>query len=322
MKQALLLFTLAIASTFVFPQDVQVREEAVRLMEKADAVSTPLHLPNLERIDTFRVFSYDAPVREGSFSRVVIQGTGRRDETTFGDYHVIDVYTSHGLTTVRTKELAPPEVDNLMHLTPVFHGAFDNEDVIHSIARRDINGRPARCVEFDTITGEKNQTNEICVDADNGTLLVKKVGDERVEYSDYFAFAGAQYPAKISYSFRGALKMEIAQSLTVLTDATANVLAAPPNAQVRQLCKTYRRAFGQSMPQPKSGNGGADTDIILRGMISNDGRIHDAVVQRSERPDLNAEALSLIQQWVFEPALCNGSPNLTEASFELHFRGR
>jgi hypothetical protein len=57
MKQALAVFTLVIASTLVFSQDVQVREEAVRLLEKADAVSTPLQLPNLERIDTFRVFS-------------------------------------------------------------------------------------------------------------------------------------------------------------------------------------------------------------------------------------------------------------------------
>lgn len=322
MKQALLLFALAIASTFVFSQDAQVREEAVRLLEKADAVSTPVHLPNLERIDTFRVFAYDSPVREGSFSRVVIQGTGRRDETTFGDYHVIDVFTPHGLTTIRTKELAPPEVEDLMRLTPVFQGSFDHEDVIHSIASRDVNGRPARCIEFDTITGEKTRMNEICVDAQNGTLLITKVGDERVEYNDYFPFAGALYPAKISYAFMGALKMEIEQSLTALTDATANVLAAPPNAQVRQFCKTYRRPFGVSMPQPKSGNGGAETDIIVRGMIWGDGRIHDAVVQSSQRPDLNSEALSLIQQWVFEPALCDGKPNLTEANFELHFEGR
>lgn len=322
MKQGLVIFILSMVSTYVFSQDVRVREEAVGLLEKADAVSTPLHLPNLERIDTFRVFGYDAPVREGFFSRVVIQGTGRRDETAFGDYHVIDVFTSHGLTTVRSQELPPPEINDLMRLTPVFHGAFDDNDIIHSIVSRGVEGHPARCIEFDTVTGAKTQTNEICVDADNGTLLIQKVGDERVDYRDYFLFAGALYPAKISYSFMGAVKMEISQTLTTLIDATANVLAAPPNAQLRQLCKTYRRPFGQKMPQPKPGNGGADTDIILRGMISSDGRIHDALVQSSERPDLNNEALSLIQQWVFTPALCNGAPNATEASFELHFQGR
>jgi outer membrane biosynthesis protein TonB len=61
---------------------------------------------------------------------------------------------------------------------------------------------------------------------------------------------------------------------------------------------------------------------MVRGMIWGDGRVHDAIVQSSERPDLNAEARSLIQQWVFTPAFCNGAPHRTEASFELHFQGR
>jgi hypothetical protein len=45
--------------------------------------------PNVERVDAFRVFDATAAAREGSFSRVVIQGVGRREETTFGDYQVI-----------------------------------------------------------------------------------------------------------------------------------------------------------------------------------------------------------------------------------------
>ena len=32
-------------------------------------------------------------------------------------------------------------------------------------------------------------------------------------------------------------------------------------------CKTYRRAYGQSMPQPKPGNGGGDVDVVVRGLI-------------------------------------------------------
>ena len=76
------------------------------------------------------------------------------------------------------------------------------------------------------------------------------------------------------------------------------------------------------MPQPKPGNGGTDIEVVVRGIIAGDGRVHDAVVQSSERPDLNAEALDLIHQWVFTPALCDGKPNVTEASFTLHFQGR
>ena len=116
--------------------------------------------------------------------------------------------------------------------------------------------------------------------------------------------------------------MEISQTMTALTDASANVLAAPPDAKILQRCVTYRRPIGQSMPQPKAGNGRFSTDIFLRGIIGADGKIQGAVVQASDRNDLNEEALAHIQEWTFLPAMCNGRPNQTEASVVLHFQGR
>ena len=46
------------------------------------------------------------------------------------------------------------------------------------------------------------------------------------------------------------------------------------------------------------------------------------VEERAEFSDLEPEALALLQQWVFTPAMCNGHPNPTPASFTLHFQGR
>jgi TonB family protein len=74
--------------------------------------------------------------------------------------------------------------------------------------------------------------------------------------------------------------------------------------------------------QPKAGSGGQDLVIVVRGIISRDGKVREAVVQNSKRPDLNPEALSVIQKWLFTPALCNGHPATSEASFTLHFQGR
>jgi TonB family protein len=88
------------------------------------------------------------------------------------------------------------------------------------------------------------------------------------------------------------------------------------------MCTTFRRAIGISMPQPKQGTLDGNYDVVVRGMIGADGKVHEAVVQESERPDLNAEALSLAQEWVFTPALCNGKPSITEASLTLHFQDR
>ena len=322
MRKVLALLILVVIPVVASSQDVRVREEAVRLLEKGNAVATPVTRPNLERVESFRVFGPDQAVKEGTFTRVVIQKTGRRDEITFGDYHQLDVVVKDKMSKIQSQTVAPAEVDTLMRLTPMYYVSFNGEDVIHTITNREVNGKPARCIEFDTIVGRKNQANEICGDAATGVIVLEKVNEERIEFADFFEFAGALLPGRIDYSSTAAPSMEIKQSITALTETIPNVLVAPPNAEAWAICKSFRRAFGQSMPQPKPGNGGTEVDVVVRGVISTDGRVHDAVIQSSERPDLNAEALDLIHQWVFTPPTCDNQATIAEASFNLHFQGR
>jgi outer membrane biosynthesis protein TonB len=49
--------------------------------------------------------------------------------------------------------------------------------------------------------------------------------------------------------------------------------------------------------------------------------MYNVVVQSSERPGLNAEALALGQQWTFTPPICDDLPNAEEIDFTLHFQG-
>lgn len=321
MQSALALLTLLVVTTPAFSQDVKVREQAEHLLERANAVSSSPHLPNLERIDTFRIFE-DGAVKEGSFTRVVVQGTGRRDEYTYGDYHLQNVWTQKQVAVVGSSRLLPPELVNVMRLTPINLVRFDGEDVIHAITERDVNGVAARCIGFDTVKGERADHNELCVDAANGTLVLERLAGEVIENSDFFPFAGALMPGKISYSVGGVRSIEITQTMAPLTDADPNVLVAPQNAQIHGICATYRRPFGVSMPQPKAGNGAGTVDVVVRGWVGVDGKMHDLAVQTSERPELNAEALAQAQQWTFTPAMCNGKPDVHEASITLHFQGR
>jgi hypothetical protein len=323
MKPALALLTLLLLTSIASPaQDIRVREQAMHLLERGNAVTTPVKYPDLERVDSFQVFGSDQSVRDGTFTRVVIQGTGRRDETTFGNYHLVDVIANGGMSRAQNQPVAPPEVKTLMRVTPIYHVSFNDQDVIHMITNRELDGRAARCIDFDTVTGQKNQPNEICLDAGTGAIVLEKLNEERIEYHDFFAFAGALIPARIDYFSTAASSMEIKQSMTVVTESIPNVLVAPPDAVAWVNCQPYRRAFGQSMPQPKPGNGAGQIDVVVRGMIGRDGRIHDAVIDTSERPDLNAEAINIIHQWVFTPPMCDNQPSSAEASFTLHFQGR
>jgi hypothetical protein len=303
-------------------QDPELRREAVQLLEHANGVSLSPKLPNLERVDTFRVLDSSSGPQEGSFTRVVVQGTGRREESRFGQYHSLDVWTMGTVAAVRTSDLPPPEMDTVMRLTPILLVRFGDEDVIHAIVDKAASGKKIRCIEFETIRGQKTEANEICVDILDGTLVSEKLGDELIENSEFFPFAAALMPGRINYSFGNVRKLEISQTMTALADAGENVLAAPPDAEIRKICTTFRRGIGTSMPQPKEGNGGRNVDVVIRGIIFTDGKIHEAVVQSAERPDLGAEALALVQQWVFTPPVCDGTPGTQEAEFIVHFHGR
>jgi TonB family protein len=322
MKWALasLVFLLA-QSSLSLAQDVQVREEAVRLMERANLVSTPGQRPSSERVDRFRVFS-DSGVQEGSVSRVVIQGVGRREEWAFGNYHLLNVWTLKQVAVVGASSMIPAELIRVTRITPMNLVRFDGEDVIHNIAERDMSGHRAKCIEFDTIKGQQTQNNELCVDAQTGALLEERLGPELIVNDDFFSFAGALMPGRISYSFAGANKIEITQSISVLDDSEANVLTAPAGAELHTICGNFRRPFGISMPQPKPGNGGTDSDVMVRATVGADGKVYETTVQNSDRSDLNEEALALAKQWKFTPALCDGSPLQKVVEFTLHFQGR
>jgi len=323
MKYFLSVCALFLVSTSNAAQDPTVRAQAVELIERANGISMSPKMPNVERTDVFQVLDTSSGAREGTFTRETVQGAGRREETTFGDYHAIDVFTESGLSTLRSSELRPPEVVTVMRITPIWLLRFADDDVIRSIVdKAGDEDQKLRCIEFDTIRGQRNENNEICVDAVAGTLGNQKIGNQLVEYSDFFSFAGARFPGRIRYSSFGVPKLEITQRMTELEDASQNVLAAPPNAGLRAWCTTFKRAVGQSMPQPKEGNGGSVVDVAIRGIIGVDGRVHEAVVQSSERPDLGAEALSLVRQWTFSAAVCNGEPSTEEATFIVHFHGR
>src|SRR5258708_32466350 len=130
-------------------QDQELRREAVQLLEHANGVSLSPKLPNLERLDTFRVFDSSSGPQEGTFTRVVVQGTGRREESRFGAYHSLNIWSGGHLATMRTNEVPPPQINNVMRLTPLYLLRFADDDVIHAIVDKAAGGKKNRGIEFE-----------------------------------------------------------------------------------------------------------------------------------------------------------------------------
>ena len=304
-------------------EDPALRQAAVQLLEKANAVSTIAVHPNLEQTVTFRSFDL-AESGEGQFHRTWAGKDGHRDDTRFGTYYLLNIWLPDQLIVKGEGPQTPGVVLRMKKSIPIRLVMFDHEDIIRSITDAGIGGRPASCIDFDTVFGGKTQANQICVDKQLGVLLRFRDGSDTYENSEFFAFAGAYLPGRIDISHNGQPLLEVHQKFTPIEGAIDPAIFEPPaGAEIRSKCKESRRAFGVTMPQPPAGNNGTETiDVKLHGFVGRDGRVINPYVVESDRPDLNAEAVKLVSTWTYTPGLCDGRPNVQQFTFVVHFQGR
>jgi TonB family protein len=319
-----LLLVAALVCQSLAAEDVKLREQAVHLMEVANALSLPGALRNYQQTVTFRVHEPDGSVQEGSFSRQSAGADGHRDEFTFGNYHKVIVIAGDRISQTHAPPM-PPEVRELRKYIPIHIGLFDKDDVIRSIESSNILGRPAKCINFDTHFGTTMQANQLCVDSEHGYLVRWQLGDEVIENSDFFQIANLWEPAQIRRFVLGALQLEVEQHMAVIEGPMDSNVFSPPSQHWDKMydCTTKRRPIGVATPMPPPGKSGTDiVDVIVHGWVLANGTVSRLQIESSPRPDLNDEALKTVSGWTFLPLMCNDQPASLEGDFVVHFQGR
>lgn len=323
-----LLCTAVVCSSLVcasFAEDAQLRARAFQMVERAQEVSAPKASAPIvnETSLTFRALGPDGAMHEDSYSRVFAGPTGTRQEYTSPDFHLVKIDLPDRVAFIGSSRVLPPEFREMLKLLPIQIWHLDHEDVIREIKKTNHKGADAQCVEFDTIRGPDTFNNEFCFDASSGAQIYVRSGNMELENSAFFDFSGGKLPGHIVQSRNGSPIMDVQLTRRIITDELSPDMFTPPAAaDIGLRCKTYRRAFGQSMPQPASGSGSSVTEILVHAVIGPDGKVRDAVVENSERPDLNEEALKAARSWIFTPSICNGQPNTQESNLVIRFQGR
>jgi len=316
---AFLMMFLVLCGIRLSAQDIAVRVEAIRLMEHANAVSHPTHLiRNHKEEITFRAYRLDGTTLDGRAANI-IAGDIERYETTIGDYHGISIHFPDKI--VQNDPVgAPPENLELEELTPLLIGSFDKSDIIHSITLVTLNGRTAKCVQFETVNGRTRQpANEICFDDELGALVRWNVAEDLIEDADYVSFEGVLMPQTIRHYINGKLRMEVQQKFSVIEDPIDWDALTPPNPHTLRTCQPYVRPVIQSAPQPANAGPGPWYDVQVHGVIGPDGRVHGASVLPAGRPDLEKQATDIVSGWVFSPPKCSGKPTVVNADLVIHF---
>ena len=303
----------------VYAQDMAVRVEAVRLLDRANGVSHPAHtMPNYRHEISLRAYGVDGTAKDGRFIGIY-SGDIERYEWFFGDYHAVSIHYPDKIVQNRDYQPAPRETMEADKLTPLLIGNFDKSDIIDSITLANLFGRPAKCVQFETVNARTAQSNEICVDADLGTLVRWNVGDDSIEDTDYSQFEGVWWPAHIRRYIDGKLRMEIEQTFTLIDGRIDWAALTPPNPVTLHPCNPYRRPIIKSAPQPASAGAGPWYDVEVLGVIGADGRVQEASVLPKGRDDLEKQALQIVSTWIFSPGLCSGKPIPVSADLVVHF---
>ncbi len=300
-------------------QDLAVRTEAIKLMEHANAVSRPTHRtrPHKEEI-TFRAYRIDGTTMDGSANNI-IAGDIERYEVTIGEYHSISIHFPDRIVQ-NDSSPEPAETIELEKLTPLLIGRFDKSDIIHSITPATLSGRPAHCVQFETVNGRMRQpANEICFDDELGALVRWNVAEDLIEDTDYVSFESVLMPQTIRHYINGQLRMEIKQQFSVVEGPIDWDALTPPHAHRLTTCHDYKPPAIQSVPQPSDAGPGPWYDVQVHGAIGPDGRVQQAVVLPAGRPDLEKRAVEIVSTWVFSPPLCNGKPTIIGVDLVVHF---
>jgi hypothetical protein len=306
-------------------QDLKLRMQAIHLLEMANAVSLTGGLRDYKQVVSFTAYDQvTGEAKSGTFTRLSAGAEGHRDEITFGNYHSILVLSGDRISSTQNGN-QPPEARELLRQIPIRLGRFDHEDVIQSIDDMSVLGRPAKCINFQTQFGDVVQNNQICVDADRQALLRWRVGDELVENTQFFQIANLWEPGHIQVFEKGALRLEIEQSMTpTKAPVDANAFVPPSGAWNKRFpCVDARRPVAVFTPMPPPGRAGTGiVDVVVFGWIWNDGTVRPVDIDSSPRPDLNAEALKLVSTWRFLPLLCNDRVAITPRKFVVHFQDR
>src|SRR5258708_23679916 len=155
-------------------QDMPVRVEAIRLLERANAVSRPNHLMPNHRLDvTFRAYGLDGTVQDGT-ANTIISGDIERYEWLFGSYHAISIHFPNKIVQDEYQP-PPPETLELDALTPLLIGRFDKSDTIHSVTPPPLFARPPRCIRPATVTAPPRPPTTISSHPARANLLPPNV---------------------------------------------------------------------------------------------------------------------------------------------------
>ena len=319
---AAVLFVQCAAAQSAQSEDPQLRARAVSLLEHATQLSSPVWPMNEESF-TFHVLNPEpGGAGEGSIKIMVARPDLKRWDYSYGAYQYSKVQNGPEFATYRSIP-APAAMVMVLKLIPVNLVRFDQSDLIRAITDQSVEGTPATCVDFDTITGTRHQSGTLCFDKAAGYLIYEKIDDVVTKQSKFYRFNNGFLPGHIERWTNGAKLVEIDSKIEVRPAGfSINNFEYPVGATITDACNSFTPAYADYTIQPPAKQySDKAIDIVVHGFVDQDGHTTNLKVIDNTHADLAAEALKVVSAWTYRPAQCNYQPTSQQRDFTVHFQG-
>jgi TonB family protein len=244
-----------------------------------------------------------------------------------GDYKQIEVRNGGWLYTTRNSTSSPVRVRQLIQLIEFAQDAKDLVvDKEHPMMEY---GFPVTCMRVKK-KNSNDTPHEVCL---NGSHEISSdtwwdVPDSptRLEFADYFDFAGHRFPRSLQMVENGSRAIKANVKSLSASEFNDALLTKPEGAIERRQCDNWKPPKAVKTPDPPyppaAGRNGSIGDSIVSMTVLADGSATDFQLIGSASHAMDKSTLDTLQKWKFKPAMCGEEPVVSDVEVVVSFRLR
>ncbi|HSZ63513.1 MAG TPA: energy transducer TonB [Terriglobales bacterium] len=243
-----------------------------------------------------------------------------------GSFEEINIRNGERLYTSRNIGFTPVRIGELIDLLQF---AENSEGLLVKKQKQRVeNGIDVTCLKVEQ-ENVKAKTHDVCVNSASHQILRdewQEPPDERrkEQYSDYFDFAGHQYPRKLQLLVNGSVVItaNVQDLKTTVFDQT---LFLPQRGAIeRRQCADMKHAVPIKTPDPVYPESASQNklagDTTVSMTVQADGSVTDIRLIGSATRSMDDATLLTLKGWKFRPAMCGSEPVVSDVNVVVSFR--
>jgi TonB family protein len=244
-----------------------------------------------------------------------------------GDYKQIEIRNGGWLYTTRNSNSTPVRVRQLIQMIEYAQNA---KDLVADKPQTMMEyGFPVSCMRVKKQHSDETP-HQVCLNGSHeissDTWWDLPDSPTRLEFADYFDFAGHRIPRSLQMVENGSRAIKANVKSLSATPFNDVLLTKPEGAIERRQCDDWKPPRAVKTPDPPyppaAGRNGSIGDSIVSMTVLADGSATDFQLIGNASHAMDQSTLDTLKKWKFKPAMCGEEPVVADVEVIVSFRLR